>query len=186
MTKHPPARVGVRGSPQQVIVTLPPGVNVLAMTPEQARKFVDCLRINLKKLPRSRRASVVAHSDVQEAFDYWKQVMGHPRALLTPERERRIKLRLTEGRTMTDIKRAIDGCKASPHHQGQNQHGMMYDDIELICRTGAKLEQFMEIVLPKARYVVIAQHSPDCACAGTGMVTISGGAKRCGGPKEKE
>lgn len=84
-----------------------------------------------------------AVDDVQIVFDYWCQAMGKSgNAKLTDKREKAIKARLKEGYTVEHIKQAIDGCKRSPHHMGQNQNGTIYDDIELICRSGEKLEQF--------------------------------------------
>jgi uncharacterized phage protein (TIGR02220 family) len=81
---------------------------------------------------------------IQEVFSYWQQVMNHPRSKLTDDRKKKVKARLMEGYTVEDIKKAINGCKASPHHMGQNEHQTIYDDLELICRKGSKLEFFMQ------------------------------------------
>ncbi len=83
-------------------------------------------------------------SSVKEIFEYWQEVMNHPKAKLTPGRRQKIKARLTQGYSIEDIKKAIDGCKASPHHMGQNDTGTVYDAIELICKSGEKLEFFMQ------------------------------------------
>lgn len=80
---------------------------------------------------------------IREVFAYWQYRMGHPQAKLTPEREKKISARLKEGYTVAQIKQGIDGCRASPHHQGQNDNGTIYDDITLICRNGSKLEWFI-------------------------------------------
>lgn len=80
--------------------------------------------------------------DVAVIFDYWKSVHEHPRAQLDPKRKRAISDRL-KAYSIEDLKKAIDGCKKSPHHQGKNDQGTIYDDIELICRDSKRVEQFI-------------------------------------------
>lgn len=80
---------------------------------------------------------------VEELFEFWQTVHCHPTAHLTIERRRKVTERLKAGYSVEDIQEAILGCKISPHHQGQNEHGKIYDDLELICRSDTKLEQFI-------------------------------------------
>lgn len=81
--------------------------------------------------------------DVVIIFDYWCQVMGKTgNAKITAKREKAILNRLAEGYTVEHIKQAIDGCKRSPFHMGQNENKTVYDDLELICRDGGNLEKF--------------------------------------------
>lgn len=80
---------------------------------------------------------------VEELFEFWQTVHGHPTARLTNERRKKISGRLKSGYTPEQIQEAILGCKASPFHQGQNDKNTIYDDIDLICRDDTKLEQFM-------------------------------------------
>lgn len=82
---------------------------------------------------------------VQEIFDYWKSTLDHPRARLGDDRKKKIKARLKEGYTPDDIKVAIDGCLASPYHQGENDRGTVFDDLELICRDSKRVDQFMKL-----------------------------------------
>lgn len=89
---------------------------------------------------------VSSNEDAGALFDYWRLVMQHPGAQFTPERERKVRARLRQGYTPDQIKAAIDGCKASPYNQGENLEGRIYDDLELICRNGSKLEGFMNRV----------------------------------------
>ena len=84
-----------------------------------------------------------ADPTIGRIFDYWRSVTGHPTAKLTPKRERKVRDRLVQGYTEADIRAAIDGCKASAFHQGNNEQGKRYDDLELICRDGEHLEQFV-------------------------------------------
>ncbi|MCI0699318.1 hypothetical protein L0337_45860, partial [candidate division KSB1 bacterium] len=84
-------------------------------------------------------------TNIQMVFAHWQTVMDHPLAKLTKERRRKVQMRLKEGYTVEQLKQAIDGNKASPFHQGQNDHGTKYDDLELICRKGAQVEKFIGI-----------------------------------------
>lgn len=80
---------------------------------------------------------------VEELFEFWKTVHEHPSAHLTIERRRKLTERLKSGYTVEEIQEAILGCKTSPHHQGQNDQGKVYDDLELICRNDTQLEKFI-------------------------------------------
>jgi len=90
-------------------------------------------------------AAVQRKSDVQAVFDYWKDRTRHPDAKLTSEREMKIRGRLEEGYTVEQLQEAVEGCRGSPFHQGDNERGHRYDDITLICRSGSKVEQFVEM-----------------------------------------
>lgn len=75
---------------------------------------------------------------VKRIFETWQKRSGHVRAKLSPGRRKKIAARLREGYSEADVLRAIDGALASAYHV---ENG--YDDIELICRSAEKLEQFM-------------------------------------------
>ena len=81
---------------------------------------------------------------VSQVFEYWVKAMKKTASTkLTVNRKKKIAARLKEGYSVDDILKAIDGCARSPHHMGANDTGSIYDDLELICRSGEKLEQFM-------------------------------------------
>lgn len=82
-------------------------------------------------------------SDVARIFNHWQSALNHPTAKLTNERKRKVEARLKEGYSVAQIIEAIDGCASSPFHRGQNAEGQVWDDLELICRTGSKLEGFI-------------------------------------------
>lgn len=86
---------------------------------------------------------------VYAVYEHWLSVMQKPRSMLTKQRRDKILARLHEGLSVEDLKRAIDGCKASPFHQGENDRQTVYDDIELICRNGSKVEQFINFLVRK-------------------------------------
>jgi len=82
-------------------------------------------------------------SEVRQVFEHWQEKLEHPKAVLDHKRSRAIKARLREGRTVEDLKQAIDGCALTPHNIGVNDRGQAYDDIELICRDAAHVERFI-------------------------------------------
>lgn len=80
---------------------------------------------------------------IYEVYEHWLAVMEKPRAFLTEARKTKILARLKEGYSVQDLKDAIDGCKSSEWHMGENDRGTVYNDLELIVRNGAKVEAFM-------------------------------------------
>lgn len=84
---------------------------------------------------------------INDIFDHWRSVMGKTnQVILTKKRSNCIYARLKEGYTVSQIKQAITMCAKSPYHMGQNDTGTVYDDITLICRSGDKIEFFVNNV----------------------------------------
>lgn len=87
-----------------------------------------------------------ALGDAYPLFEYWREVMRKGSSTKpTKGRMAKINARLKEGYTVDQIKAAIDGCARSPYHMGVNDQGRKYDDLDLICRSGEKLEGFVTI-----------------------------------------
>lgn len=81
----------------------------------------------------------------EQVFRHWQTVMGHPQAKLDAKRKRNIAARLKDGYTVDQLLSAIDGCLLSDHHMGKNDTGTIYDDIELICRDGPRIDKFIKL-----------------------------------------
>lgn len=81
---------------------------------------------------------------IKEVFDYWKEALSHSSTKLTPDRVTKIRARLKEGYTPGQLKQAIDGCRASPFHMGDNDTKTKHDGIDLIFRNSAKTDYFIE------------------------------------------
>ena len=80
--------------------------------------------------------------DRMVAFEHWKTTMpGRQRAEPTKERMRAVDASL-KVYPLERIIRAIDGCRASKWHQGENDRKKPFNDLELICRDGKHLEEF--------------------------------------------
>lgn len=80
-----------------------------------------------------------------EIFEYWKLVTEHPKAQFSPKRQKCVRGRLKDGFSVDELMFAIEGCKESEFHNGQNEAYRVYDDLELICRDATKVEQFIEM-----------------------------------------
>ena len=87
---------------------------------------------------------MAAAAEVHAVFLYWQERMVKPRAKLDSKREEKIRSRLNDGYSVQDLKDAVDGCRQSAWHQGQNDRKRKYDDIELICRDARRVDEFIE------------------------------------------
>lgn len=76
-------------------------------------------------------------------FEFWRTLMGKPRAQLGPKRRQRLSAAMSIGYSVDDLRLAIVGCKFDNWSQGQNDRGNVYDDLELICRDETKIDFFM-------------------------------------------
>jgi uncharacterized phage protein (TIGR02220 family) len=66
------------------------------------------------------------------------------RSKLTPKRKAKIEARLKEGYSVADLKAAIDGCKRSAWHMGENDRGQPYNGVQTIFRDGETVEGHIE------------------------------------------
>ena len=90
------------------------------------------------------RAADVTATEVMEVFAYWARVMGKQKAFLDKPRDTAIRKAIHMGATIDECKRAIDGCKASRWHMGDNDRRLVYNDLALILRDAQHIERFME------------------------------------------
>lgn len=78
-------------------------------------------------------------------FLYWQKTCNHEQAKFTADRKSKAEARLRDGYTEQYIREAIDGAARAPF---TNPEGKVFDDFELICRSGSKLEDFHERTAP--------------------------------------
>lgn len=123
-----------------------PTVNDIVDLSNEAPPNQEPLTINQEPLTNNKDQSLPKANPSFELFKYWCDVMGKSisTSKLTPKRDKAIKARLKEGYTIDQIKAAIDGCRKDPFSMGQNDRQKPFNDIELICRTGEKLESFFD------------------------------------------
>lgn len=100
----------------------------------------------------------VFNGSASDVFAYWKTELNHPRAKLDDKRKKKINAILKIGYTVEDLKTAIDGCKQSPWHQGQNERQSVYDDIELICRDASHVDRFIKTACQDIQSNALSEH----------------------------
>jgi uncharacterized phage protein (TIGR02220 family) len=72
-------------------------------------------------------------ADTKAVAEYWRQATGRDRRTeLTTKRLSLIRARLRAGRTVDELRRAVDACMASDWHTGANPNGQRYTDCEHI------------------------------------------------------
>ena len=81
---------------------------------------------------------------VQEIFEHWKKIMGHPDAKLDFTRQNCIKKALATGYSVTDLCKAIEGCQQTPHNMGDNDRGQLYNNIQIIFRDADHIDRFIQ------------------------------------------
>ena len=78
-----------------------------------------------------------------QVFEFWKQKMGHPRAILDAKRKRVIQSALKTGYSANDLQQAILGCSKTPYNMGVNDQKQVYDNLSLILRDSEYIERFI-------------------------------------------
>jgi hypothetical protein len=86
--------------------------------------------------------------NVKEVWEYWKTELKHPQSRLTNDRRQKIRARLRDGFTVGELQKAIDGCRSSSHHMGENNSGKVYDSVDLIFRNAGKVDEFIGYLKP--------------------------------------
>lgn len=109
---------------------------------EDSRAIEDkIIEVNIKKKENKTKEKKV-NPQVLEIFEHWQKIMNHPKAKLDQPRIRKITQALSHY-SLEDLKKAIEGCSKSSFHQGQNETGEVYDDIEFILRNNKNIEKFI-------------------------------------------
>lgn len=129
--------------------------SVISGNPEETQKKANqepitnnqepITNINTPQPPKGGELALAKPDLVQTVFNHWITVMGKTAATkLTPARRKKVQARLKEGYTVDQLMTAINGCAKSPFHMGQNDQRTVFDDLELICRSGEKVEGFIQ------------------------------------------
>ena len=92
----------------------------------------------------------------QEVFKYWQEKTGHPKAVYLPERAKLLN-RWLKHYTVAQLKQVVDGWEQSDYHRKRgakrDRGGPVYDDLELLFRSGSKIETFMNMARPQKEAV---------------------------------
>ncbi len=110
---------------------------------------------------RKERDAALQETDMAEpateVYEYWRDVIegGSRRVRNTAKRSKAVQARLNEGRSVEELKLAIDGAKIGAY---VDEKGVRHDDLELICRDDGKVRRFIQIAQQHA-LAVDREHS---------------------------
>lgn len=108
---------------------------------EQAEADIRSKRALIKRLQDdqdAKRKTYTKRDVIERWFRTWQQLRNHPRSKLTPERFDAARARLEEGYTEIQGAMAIHGQHARP----AAKDGVVYDDFEIVFRSGGNLERY--------------------------------------------
>lgn len=86
----------------------------------------------------------ISKNDVMEIFECWKQVWNHSHSKLDKDREKYIRAAFHMQYTKEQLKNAIEGSAKTPHNQGINEHGQVYDGIHVIFKNADQIDRFIK------------------------------------------
>ena len=114
-----------------------PASSNAAALPDQTRP--DQTRPDQKRVPSEPVELHSTDSPIQRVFDHWRTVHRHPKAVLDAKRRKLIATALKSYDEAT-LCLSISGYLWSPHHQGQNDTGTVFDAIELLLRDAKHID----------------------------------------------
>ena len=117
--------------------------NNMQAVPEQLGKGTEGKGNNICQVANATQ-HVFVSQDVEEVFQYWQQVMGHTKSKFDKKRSDRITKALLDY-SLNDLKQAIDGCKGSQFHMGNNPTKTIHDGIGVIFRDSEQIEKFIAL-----------------------------------------
>lgn len=83
--------------------------------------------------------------DVETVFAAWITSTGKTgRTMLDPER-RRLIVGALKSYPLEDVVDAVDGWKHSAHHRGENDRAMVYNELDVLLKSGKRVEQFRDL-----------------------------------------
>jgi hypothetical protein len=114
---------------------------------------LDVEPVSSRDVPAATRAAQPASEDesqprsliARRLFEHWRTAVDKPASKFTADRRAKVESRLRDGYTEQQIRQAIDGAARAAF---VNDAGKRFDDLELICRNGSKLEDFMSRAVP--------------------------------------
>jgi hypothetical protein len=98
--------------------------------------------------PIELKASAEDRAFVQRVFEAWQLDTGHDKTILDRKRARRILSRKREGFTAERLILAIKNRVNDPFLMGDNEHGKVYDDLESLLLSAAKVERLERLTQP--------------------------------------
>lgn len=120
-------------------------VKALQSTPEFT--FVHGFDVDAKGMvQRGANTGFNRTAEIKQVFEYWRAKTGRAESTkMTPDRTAKIRSRLKEGYTVSDLCKAVDGIMTSDFHTGANDNGKPYTDCSIVFRNAQKVDHFMSL-----------------------------------------
>ena len=80
---------------------------------------------------------------VEQFFNHWQIIHDYKRARLDDKRRKLIHDRLKDGYSLQDLADAVSGCFLSAFHMGDNERSKRFNDLGLIIRDAAHVDNFI-------------------------------------------
>lgn len=117
---------------------------------EDAEKELRQYRAKVRRLENEKakeRMEYLRRAEVEQVFNKWRLLCKHPRSKLTNERFDAVQKLLDQEYTVDEIGKAITYIAAFPfmisgERRQRGKPSQQWDDLELICRNGGKMEKF--------------------------------------------
>ena len=114
-------------------------------------------------------------------FAHWLKVMGkNAGAKLNGKRREKLRARRKEGYSDEELCQAIDGCRMSPFHMGQNGNKQVYNDLATILRDGTTVEAHKARAAGESGGLFATENGPELSSAAVEQLRLS---REVGNPK---
>jgi hypothetical protein len=78
-------------------------------------------------------------------FDAWIKSTGKTSRTVFSDARRNLIVRQLKSYSPEELIEAVYGWKFSPHHRGENDRGVTYNDIELLLKDAKNVEKFRDL-----------------------------------------
>ena len=85
--------------------------------------------------------SLSVEAKTKAVFEWWQAVHEHPRAKLDSARRKAVAAALDMGFTVAELMRAVSGAKKDAWLMGRNDRNQVYDDLPVLLKNAARIEQ---------------------------------------------
>jgi len=136
---------GIEKALEQAIALLQQAQKQIQKKESKIKKEKDLLRTREDNKVDVRDTNTCAH--IFYIINHYQKY--HPKSMRVVKKNsgiyKKIEGRLIEGYSVEELCRAIDGQHQSPFHLGENKSQTQYLQLELVVRSGQKVDMFLEI-----------------------------------------
>ena len=136
---------GVEEALEQAIALLHQVQKQIQKKESKIKKEKDIVKNTSKNIIKSKSNNI--YDNVFYIINHYQKY--HPKAMRSVKKNsgifKKLEGRLIEGYSVQELCNAIDGQHQSPFHLGDNKNQTQYLQLELVVRSGEKVDMFLEI-----------------------------------------